>query len=159
MKKFSFLLIILLAAALQLTLVDFFKIFNIKPDLLLLCMVIAAFNFRFGWVFFYSIVCGGLKDILGTNTLAINSLLFPLWGILVMQLNRKISTEEYHSIRALVIFVITVLNDTFSRIVLLYFGALIPMGVFLRVTFLESLYSAFLSLWVFRLLAKSGFCL
>jgi rod shape-determining protein MreD len=148
-KKGAALFIIIILAILQVTIFNYFRVFSVKPDLLLIIVVLAALSFQFWGVLFLSISAGVLKDIFSINAFGINTLLFSLWGFLTIKLSREVSIEN-NLIRAVLVFIIVILNDIAARLINLTLGNFIPMGTFLRVTFLESLYTALVSLLVFR---------
>ena len=150
MRKRFFLLTIVILALLQVTILNYFKIFGVKPDLLLIGAVVAGlFSSDLKGVLFLSVFCGILKDALSTNAFGINTLLFPLWGFLALRLSKKISIDN-NLIRAALIFIISVFNFVTARLIFLFFGSTIPMGIFLRIVFLESLYTALVSPLVFK---------
>lgn len=149
MKKGAALLIIIILAILQVTVFNYFRVFSVKPDLLLIIVVLAGLSFGLREALFFSILAGILKDIFSINAFGINTLLFPLWSFLTIKLSREVSLEN-NFIRAVLVFIMVVLNDIAARLINLTLGNFIPMGIFLRVTFLESLYTALVSLLVFR---------
>jgi len=152
-KRLFFALIILMTAILQITLVDSFKIFSVKPDLILLMAVIASFYFEFKETVTLSIFAGVLKDILGVGFFGINTLLFPLWSFLINKLNRQISIDN-NILRIIIIFVITWFHNAISGSLLVYTGSIIPLGIFLRIVFLESIYTAIALPWVLKFIEK-----
>lgn len=151
MRKRFFLLIIVILALLQVTILNYFKIFGVKPDLLLISAVVAGlFSSDLKWVLFLSVFCGILKDALATNAFGINTLLFPLWSFLMMKLSKKISIDN-NFIPAVLIFIIRVFDYIIARLIFLFFGSTIPIGIFLRIVFLESLYTALVSPLLFKI--------
>jgi len=153
MTKKSFLLIALISGIFQVTILHYLRIFSVKPDLLLICVVLAGLFFEFKWAVFFSIFAGLFKDIFVVSTFGINTLFFPLWSFLIIRVSKKISLDSDY-IRALLIFLIVIINDIVTRLLLLYFGNFISFGVFLRITFLEGLYTAAVSLLIFKAVKK-----
>ncbi len=150
MKKIFFLLIILAVSLFQVTLLDYFKVFGVKPDLLLCCMLIASLYFEFKWAILFSILSGILKDALAGYAFGINTALFLLWSYAIIRLARSISVDNNFMPLAFII-VISMVNDIILRPVFFSFLNLsIPLGIFLRITFLESLYTALAFLLLFR---------
>lgn len=142
MRKWIFLLVITILAIFQVTLLDYFKIFGVKPDLLLISIVIISLcPLKPRWILFFSIFAGILKDALTISTFGINTLLFPLWSLLIIRLSKKISLDN-NFIRALLIYIISVFNSIMMKFIFLSLGKSILLGIFLRITFLESLYTA-----------------
>ncbi|MFH0826655.1 MAG: rod shape-determining protein MreD [Candidatus Omnitrophota bacterium] len=143
MKKLLFAGIILLLGVLQVTLVDSFKIFYVKPDFLLIIAVIASFIFDFKEALVLSVFAGVLKDILGTDVFGMHTLLFPLWTFLIERLNRQVPIDQ-DLIRLILIFVITFLHHMLRGLILVWLGQQIRSGIFLRILFVESLYTTLL---------------
>lgn len=151
MSKRRLLSVILICVILQITVVPYFKIFGIKPDLILISIVIVSLSCDLKLALGLSILAGAFKDIFGANTLAINSLASGLWSFLVIKLSRCIAIDINLS-RAGLIFVIAILNAFVMRIFFWYLGTYVPLGIFLRISFLDSLYTSLVSLLVFRVL-------
>ncbi len=183
MKKSTLFFIILLVAIIETTILDYFKVFNVKPDLLLLGVIALSFypnaikprllscGWRSGrgipphqepqgltwaglhsegkWTVFFAILAGCFKDLLGINTFGINTFLFPLWVILLSELSKKISLE-YNLVRIAIVFLITILNGIASRLILLSLGKFIPLGIFLRIILLQSVYTTAVSALLFK---------
>lgn len=150
MKKWIFFVIIVALGMLQVTILNYFKIFGVKPDLLLISVVIASLFFEFKWAFILSVFAGLFKDIFGANIFGINTLLFPLWSFLIVRLNKQI-TIDYNFVRIALIFIISLLHNTITGLILIYSGNLILLGLFLRIVSLQSIYTAVvlpLILWI-----------
>lgn len=154
MKKLIFIFTIIIFAIFEVTILDYFKIFNVKPNILLILVVGLSLSFELRWAIFFSALCGILKDIFSINTFGINTLLFPLWGFLTIELSKKISIDN-NFIRIIIIFIIAVLNNIITRLILSYLGKLIPVGIFLRITFSESLYTALILPLIFKIAVVS----
>jgi hypothetical protein len=71
----------------------------------------------------------------------LNTILFFLWSILIIKLSRKISFDNNY-VRLVFIFIIAILNNIVSRLIFIFLGNLVSLGLFLRITFIESLYTA-----------------
>lgn len=150
MKNWIFFLIIIALGMLQVTILNYFKIFGVGPDLLLISVVIASLFFEFKWAFVLSVFAGLFKDIFGANIFGINTLLFPLWSFLIVRLNKEI-TIDYNFIRIVLVFIVSLLHNTITGLILIYSGNLIPLGLFLRIVSLQSIYTALvlpLILWI-----------
>lgn len=136
MKRLYFFIIILACALLQVTLADYFKVFTVKPDLILIAMVLVNLLLSRGWAFVLSVFAGMLKDILCVNAFGTNTLIFALWSFLIIKLSRKISLENT-CLRAALAFIVVFANGIAAR-------PPVPTGIFLRITSLEALYAAIL---------------
>ncbi len=141
MRVSKLLLITLALGVLQLTCVEYLRVFGIKPDLLLLSVVIAGLFLEMRWAIIFGIAVGVFKDIFGLNNFALDVFLFGLWGFLTAKVSRKISIEDNLS-AALLLFIIALLQNIFSGLVFVYSGNFVPPGIFLRIVLLGSLYTA-----------------
>jgi len=150
-KKWFFLLITVIMGLLQVSVLDYFKLFGVKPDLLLICMVLASLYFELKWALCLSIFAGILKDIFSANIFGINILLFPLWSFIIIKLSKNIPVDN-NVIRTLLIFLVVILNNIFIRAIFLFLGKPISWGVSLRVASLESLYTALVVPLAFKII-------
>lgn len=155
MRGWIFLPGIFIAAILQATLLDSFKLFNVKPDLLLIAVVITAlyFNFNLKWALGLAIFAGILKDVFSLNPFGLNLFLFPLWSLLIIKLSRQITLES-NFVRIPLLFIIVVLNDMIIKLICFSGGQFIPAGIYLRTLFFESLYTAAILPFAFKVLWK-----
>ena len=139
---------IIISALLQATILDFFRIWGVKPDLLLGCLLIGAVFFEFKWALGFGILSGMLKDILGFYGSGANTLLFPLWVIAIIGLSRKV-TLEHRLFMVLLAIILTVVNALICKFVFL-FSVYIPSGIFIRTLILEALYLGLIIFLVFN---------
>lgn len=149
MRKWLFLPILIICGIFQATILDHLRIFDVKPDLILVAVVAASLSSDLKWALFLSIAAGILKDSLSANTFGINTLLFALWSFLIIKLSRKISLDN-NFLRAALVFVIIVTNGIIIRLIYFFWGRFIPPGIFLRTLFLEALYTAAVLPLVFK---------
>lgn len=140
MRIFFFVLIIIVLAILQATVLDLFKIFNVKPDLLLICVVTASLFFEPKQALIASVVSGIFKDIFYTAPFGSNTILFLLWNLLIAGLSKKISID-YDLIRISLMFIISLFNNVVTGLIIFYLGSFIPLGVFLRNVILGAMYT------------------
>lgn len=156
MRKWILPFVIIGLAVFQLTVLDYFKIWQVKPDFLLTCMVMASLIFSFDWrrAISFSIFSGALKDIFYVNNFGINILVFAFWSIAILQVSKNISIDNNFN-RAILICVIVVLNNIIMRLIFLFLGApIVSLGIFLGIAFLESLYTALVSPLVFKIVRQ-----
>jgi len=151
MKKSKYLAVIFILGLLQIAIVDQFKIFGTKPDLILIGVVIAGLFYDWKWALIFGLICGGLKDIFSVDLTAVNTVISALWGFLVVQLARHINLDLNLS-RAALIFIVAVFNALAMRIFFWHSGIYVPLGIFLRTAFLDSLYTGAASLLIFKIL-------
>ena len=83
MKKTNFGAILAGCGIIQVTFLNYLKVFTVEPDLLLICAVIAALIFPLKWALFFCLLAGIFKDVFGADVFAINTVLFPLLGFLI----------------------------------------------------------------------------
>jgi len=140
-KNLIFISVIIIFALLQVTILNYVNIFNIKPDLLLISVVIASLFFQPVWAISLSIFAGIVKDIFSVNVFGMNTILFFLYSLLIIKLSKRFSFDSNY-VRLVLLFIIAVLNNIIIRLIFLFLGNFISWGIFLRITFIESLYTA-----------------
>jgi cell shape-determining protein MreD len=153
MKRGLFFITIVILCIVQATVLDNFKIFGTKADLLLISMVAGSLFFITKWAFIFAIFSGILKDTFVANTFAINTFLFPLWSFFIIQLAKKISIDT-NLIYALLVFIIVFLHNIIIRLIFLFYGNAVSFAVSLRIVFFQSLYTAGISLLLFKLIKR-----
>ena len=131
MKKIIFSSIIVVAALLQATLIENVRIFSVKPDLLLICLVLASLIFDFKWAFVFGISCGFLKDCFSASAFGLNTVLFALWCVLIIELSRKV-TLDYVFTKVALLFIVSIIHNIALGLTLVYLGNFIPFGIFFR---------------------------
>lgn len=154
MKNYIFFIIILVWALFEVTVLDSFKVFGVKPNLLLINVVIMGLVFPLKWAFILSVFAGILKDSLSATAFGLNLLLFPLWSFLIIKLSRKISLDS-NFLRVTLVFIIVVANNIMVRPIYLLLGQFIPLGIFLRTTILEAVYTAVMLPLMFKFLTRT----
>ncbi|MCX5710496.1 MAG: rod shape-determining protein MreD [Candidatus Omnitrophica bacterium] len=150
-NKLKFLTLILALGLIQATVLDIFKVFNIKPDLLLILVVIAALRYELKWVIIFSFAAGFFKDIFSVQSFGMNSALFVMWGYLITRVNREVSID-YDLIRLALMAVVAALNFILTQAILVYLGNYIPLGVFLRGIILQVIYTSLIFPLVYKLI-------
>ena len=135
---------------LQVTFLDYFSVFGVKPDLLLIAVVTVSLLAETRGALVLSIFAGALKDMLGVGGFGTNTFFFCLWSFLILQLSKKL-TIETDAIRAIVVFVITLFQQIISGLLLIYSGSFVPLGIFLRITILETVYTTALFPLLFKI--------
>lgn len=151
MRREFFLILIFALSLFQLTILDYFKVFGAKPDFLLVATVMASLFFPFRWAIFFSLLCGILKDAFNVTPFGIYTLLFPLWSITIIKLSKEIALDNSHIYVALIAGIVIV-DAVIIRFILLFFGsAVASLGIFLRLSLLESIYTALISPLLFKL--------
>lgn len=154
MKNLIFLSVIIILGLLQLTFLDSFRLFNIKPDLLLLSALIGSMFLEKKWALVLSLFAGIFKDAFGAGAFGINTLLFCLWSLLIIKLTKLISIEE-NFLRMGLIFMVVFLHNIIYGLILVYLGNFIPVGIILRIVFVESIYTALFFPVIFKIIKSS----
>lgn len=148
MKAFS-LLAILVLACLQVSFFDHLRVFNVKPDLLLCGVVTAAMYL--GPV--YGVACGILAglfiDLFSPASLGMRTVVYFLWSLALYRLSRKISVDDALYF-AFLVFLVSLIDGIVVKIIFLYSGKVIPLGVFFKIIILGSLFTAMVSPLFFR---------
>jgi len=142
MKRLYFFPIIFACALLQVTLMDHFKVFNIKPDLILISMVMVNLLLSRPWAFTLSVFAGMLKDIFSAGSFGTNTIIFALLSFLIIKISRKISLENTY-LRASLMFAVAIVSDIAIR-------PQVPALIFLRIACLEAAYAAILLPFVYK---------
>ncbi|MBM3246063.1 MAG: rod shape-determining protein MreD [Candidatus Omnitrophica bacterium] len=157
MKKVTYLLIIFSAGIFQASLLNLFRVFNVKPDLLLISAIFAAFIFDLRSALALGAICGLLKDSLSANTLGINTALFGLWVFLIIRLSREIPLDN-NLIRAAVVFVVVIFQNIISRVIFFALGShLSSLGVFIRAMILELIYASAILALIFYIIKSTAY--
>jgi len=141
MKTSKFLLITLILAVFQLILADYFKIFGVKPDLILASAVMAGIFLEIRWAVIFGVAAGIFKDIFSLSFFGPDIFFFGLWSFLCAKLSRKITVEDNLTL-SLLVFVVALVQNILSGLLLIYSGNFVPLGIFLRIIILGSLYTA-----------------
>lgn len=144
MKNAVLLLILLILGLFQATGLRYFSVFWVKPDLLLVSVAVASVFLDRKLALLFSLFAGIVKDIFGFDAIGVNILLYPLWSYTVGKLSRKISINDELAVMLLV-FTVIFFNGIIIHLIDLSLGKLIPLGIFLRIVCVESLYTALLS--------------
>lgn len=145
--------VIAVCAILQATALNYLALFNVKPDLLLICAMLACIFFEPVPAVILSVFAGFLKDTLSINAFGLHTCLFFIWGFLAVRLSREISFENDY-VRFALITAASILNNISVRAVFLFSGKMVSWGIFLRILFLEALYTAFIAGIILRIQQK-----
>ena len=149
MKKYFFLLFIVGLGILQVTLLDGFRFFSVRPDFLLIAVVIASLTFDLRTALLLCAFAGIFKDLFGATGFGFNTVLFTTWSFLIIQLSRLIPLDEM-LMQAGLVLIVAFLHNLVTGFYMLSLGSIIPFGIFLRILILETLLTALF----FPLLAK-----
>lgn len=93
-NRFSVYLLLFIMLVLQSTLLDYIKIFNAKPDLLLLLVIFFGLFFGGALGFETGLAAGLLKDILSVDIFGVNTIILALTGLMTGLLSPKFFKES-----------------------------------------------------------------
>jgi rod shape-determining protein MreD len=82
MKISRLIIITLILGVFQVTFLNYFRIFGVKPDLLLVAVVIAGLFLETRAAIIFGMFAGIFKDVFRVNAFGLNVILFSLWGFL-----------------------------------------------------------------------------
>lgn len=150
MKISTLLITTLILGVFQLVFLEYFRIFGVKPDLLLAIVVIAGLFLETRWAVVFGASVGVFKDIFSLGPFGLQVILFSLWGFLVVKISRKISIEDNIAVIPLIL-IITLLQNIFMGLALIYSGSPAPVGIFFRIVIIGSLYTALISPLILKL--------
>jgi hypothetical protein len=94
-----------------------------------------------------------LKDAFLPQALAVNTLLFAVWGYLAYRICSQVSTENNY-IRFSVVLMLALLNNAATGLYLIKTGSVIPAGIFLRSLVFASLYTVLAASLMFKFIKK-----
>lgn len=139
-KNLVLFFVIIIFALFQATFVNYFTFFGVKPDFLIIIVILLGVFLNWRWAVFFSVLAGFLKDIFGLEIFGIHIVLFACWSYLVSRLSRKVTIGDNASLMAIV-FVVAVLNGLLIRFINISLGRSIPFGISVRIICVESLYT------------------
>ena len=147
------LLALFIIALMQSTLLNYFRIFNVKPDAILAALVIFVAFFNLRWSVSFAFLGGVFRDIFSILPFGLNTSLCILWIILAKQISRRLSMENELT-RSAILCLIIILNSLALQSILFIVDRPIVMGVFFRIASIESILTLLLALPMYRLFAR-----
>jgi len=145
-----------IALFLQVTLLNFFPVFGVKPDLVLILVVFNAFlkGSRHGAMVGF---LGGLMEDLAVGSyIGMNALVLMAAGYLVGLAESKLYKDSSFIVLVLV-WLSAMFTQIFSYVMLSFMGVHIPLGIALfRVTLPSAIYTAVLVLFFYRRFFRSN---
>jgi rod shape-determining protein MreD len=149
MKKEAYLFTVLfIFMLLESTILNNFKLFDVKPDLLLVSVVVFGLFLPAFWVIVLSFFSGFLLDLFYVGHFGINIIMFVALGIICRKLAKNLYIEN--NIIIIVLILIASLALSFIRRLCI---APVPFWTTLRFSTLEALYTAFFAPFVFKVLS------
>ena len=139
----------IICGALQVTILENFMVFGVKPDLLLICACFASLIFEFRIALALSVFCGLFKDAFAVSSFGLNASLFALWTYLIYRLGKEIPLDHDY-VRIGIVFIVALLHNIICGLIFIYSGESIPFGIFLRIVSIESIYTAIVMPLIFK---------
>ncbi len=149
MRKFKFVLVILLAVILQMTIINIFNFFGIRPDFFIVLCFIASIIFKQKTAISFSIFIGVLKDILTVSNFGIHTFLFPLVCLSLRQIKKNISLDNDY-IAGFFLLIYILVCDIVINFITRSYSPHISIPVFIRVFLLEAIYSVVIFLFLYK---------
>ncbi len=144
MKRWPFLIALFAAVIIQIGLLDKIRLFNVKPDLILIIMVLASLVFDTWRALIFGLFCGVFKDVFGSALFGANTALFAALCLLILRLSREISIDNGY-LKVALIFIVSLAHNIAMGIIAISLGASIAFGIFLKIVVLGSVYTAAVS--------------
>ncbi len=151
MKKIKILIFLLLLALLETTGLDSIRIFNVRPDLILIAVIVLGFSYNLSATLMFSFFAGFIKDILSTGPFGLNTFIFVLIGYTVLRLSKRFIIEGL-ILRIAIISIAVILENLVAGSILSFYASPIALGILLRLSLLSAIYTAFFSYPIFKLL-------
>ena len=151
-KQIYTLAALFIIALMQSTFLNYFRIFNLKPDAILLALIIIAPFFSLRWSVTFAFLGGIFRDIFSILPFGINIIICVLWIILAKQIFRRLSIEN-NLIRIIILCLIILLNNFTMQSILFILGNPIAIGTILKIVWIESVFALLLALPMYRFFA------
>ncbi len=125
------------------------RILNTGPDAVLAALVLFVLFFDLRWLVVFAFFGGVLRDIFSVLPFGFNVVFFVLWIILANQISRRLSVEN-NFIRSALLCLIILLNNLSMQFVLLVYSRPVGAAVFVKIFFIESMFTLLLSFPMYR---------
>lgn len=147
MKTRKFFLSVLICMLLQATVLQNFRILNTKPNLIFLCVLLAAVELNAPWAYAVAVCAAILKDAFAVQAFGVAMILFPCWVFFARFISKKIHVDD-KALRYVFFFAAIFLNSILQILIFIFIERpTVSAGIFLRTAFMESLLTvAFLPL-------------
>ncbi len=152
-KQLYAFLILSLISILQVTLFNYFRIFNVKPDLILSVLISYTFFLDFTWTVSFAFLGGVFRDLMEGLPFGYNTVLCIVWVVLSSRVSRRLSVEHV-LVRNIIVCSIILMNNIVMRFILISLGNVIELGVFFRVVILECIFTLILFFSLYKLLKR-----
>ncbi len=140
MRNYPFFILSVVFCLAQPVFLQAFQMFWVKPDLIILAVVIASIYLDFGWAMSVAILGGITKDVLGLNYFGMNILVLPFYCYSIKEISRKISLDN-DFINMGILGAVIIVNTLLLRLFFMLNNVTIELGIFLRTFVLEFLFT------------------
>ena len=147
------LLVLLSLALLQSTLLNYLRIFNFKPNIILAGLIICFLLFDIKSSVAFAFLLGVLRDLMSVYPFGFNTVICILWAVVVKRISKRLNVENF-LVRNVMLFVIIVLNSLVMRFILFIPARSLSMGAFLRSMILEIIFTLALALPMYSLFTR-----
>lgn len=151
MKKIKILIFLLLLAIFETTGLDSIRIFNVRPDLILIAVIVLGFSYNLSVTLMFSFFAGFIKDILSTGPFGLNTFIFVLIVYTLSKLSKRFIIEGL-ILRIAIISIAVILENLVAGSILSFYASPISLGILLRLSFLSAIYTALFSYPIFKLI-------
>ena len=149
-SQVSVILVLFIIAVLQSTLLNHFRVFNVKPDIILVALIISVSFFDFKWSMVFSFLVGIFRDSFSILPFGLNTIICILWVFLAKQIYRRLSTED-KLISYAVPCMIVLLNNLTLQVILFLLGKTIALSIFAKVVILEFVFALLLVIPLYKI--------
>jgi len=152
-KKSAIFLLSASLALIQFSTLDELKIWEVRPDLILVALFLGSLFVQRKEAFILAISLGLLKDIFSCSFLGINTLLFAFYIFIGNQINLNFSFEDNFS-RTAFFLILSLLHNLSNGFYRIFLGGQLTLGVFLRLSLIASFYNSGLLYLLLKLKEK-----
>lgn len=139
--RIFFLLFISVSVLLEATFLNYLRLFSVKPQLMIIGVVLSSLYLPLGWALALALYAGLLMDVFSVCPWGINTFLYPALSFAIISFGRRISLDE-NSIRAALLFLCVIAVDIAARAISILLGQeVVSAVIFMRIVFLESVYT------------------
>ncbi|MFC1592476.1 rod shape-determining protein MreD [Candidatus Omnitrophota bacterium] len=138
---------------LQSTLLNHFRIFNVKPDLMLVSMVIVSFFLDLKGALGFAFLNGIFRDLLGVSPHGFNTIMFMLWVILIRRISKNLTVEN-SLIRSGILCLVILLNNLAGQLMRFVLDKPVESSIFLNIIIIETLSTVLIALPIYKLFTR-----
>lgn len=150
MRGFIFPGLLLIALLFQVTLADFIQVANVKPDLIVVLVVLNTFTRGQGQGILWGLGAGFLEDVIAGSYFGMHAIEKMIVGYLAGLARSGLYTDSRIMV-AVVTFFVSLLGGLAHYLMLAYVGILISMKIALfKIIFLGAVYNSIVALLLYK---------